>query len=370
MLKIWNWKQENWPRFTWDGSALEAFEKRFLHDTGMFLGVSKHFDATQTLSLTIDLLTDEALNTSEIEGEYLNRDSVQSSIRRHFGLQTDHRRAGPAEYGVAEMMIDLYEHHHKPLSHDTLFEWHKMITNGRRDLTDIGRYRTHQEAMQVISGRSDRPKIHFEAPPSRQMQAEMNAFIDLFHASAPGGDNPLPPLTRAGLVHLYFVSVHPFEDGNGRIGRALVEKTLSEALGRPCLGALSHIIRDRRKAYYDALERNNASLEITDWLVYFAEVILEAQDYTQKLTDFILQKTKLFDRLRDRLNERQQKVLERMFREGPKGFTGGLSAENYVAITGASRATATRDLQHLVEIGALLKTGAFKTTRYRLPVTQ
>ncbi len=185
-------------------------------------------------------------------------------------------------------------------------------------------------------------KIHFEAPPANRMRREMNAFIRWFNDTTPGGKEFLPALTRSGIAHLYFVSIHPFEDGNGRIGRAIAEKALSQALGQPTLIALSQTIEAGKKSYYKHLELNNQNTEITDWLVYFANIVLKAQSYTQRLIEFLIEKTKLFEKVREQFNQRQEKVLERMFREGLKGFQGGLSAENYIRITKASRATATR----------------------------
>jgi len=176
----------------------------------------------------------------------------------------------------------------------------------------------------------------------------------------------LPALTRAGIAHLYFVSIHPFEDGNGRIGRAISEKVIAQSIGQPSLTALAFQIEKQRNAYCDALEAANKHNEITEWLLYFAHVVLDAQKTTEDRIQFLIGKAKLYDRLRGQLNERQEKVLERVFREGPEGFQGGLSAENYVAIAKTSRATATRDLTELVECGALNKTGQLKGTRYWL----
>jgi Fic family protein len=220
--------------------------------------------------------------------------------------------------------------------------------------------------MQVVSGAVYKPKIHFEAPPSSSMVKEMAKFISWFTDTAPNGKNPLPALTRAGFAHLYFVSIHPFEDGNGRIARAIAEKALSQSLGQPTLIALSRNIQAHRKSYYDALEANNKELSITNWLEYFAKTILNAQEYSQKMIDFLIEKTKLYDRIDGQLNPRQEKIIERMFREGLEGFKGGLSAENYIRITDTSRATATRDLQNLVEKGVFIKSGELKSTRYYL----
>ncbi len=364
----WNWQKFTWPNFTYKNNSLSDIESQFLRQSGIFLGTIKHLKKEDKATLTVECLSTEAVKTSAIEGELLNRDSVQSSIQRHFGLKSPAQKIPPAEQGIADMMLNLYESFQAPLSHDQLFSWQEMLTKGRRDLQDIGKYRSHPEPMRIVSGPVHKPKVHFEAPPSGKMRQEMNAFIRWFNATAPGGKQPLPALTRSGIAHLYFVSIHPFEDGNGRIGRAISEKVLSQALGQPTLVALSQTIEAERKDYYKHLELNNKDTEITDWLVYFAKTVLAAQNYTQRLIDFLIDKTKLYERVKMRLNPRQEKVLERMFREGLRGFKGGLSAENYIAITKASRATATRDLQDLVGMGALRKTGELKYTRYFLNI--
>lgn len=194
----------------------------------------------------------------------------------------------------------------------------------------------------------------------------MDAFVRWYNASATTGNNPLPPLARAGTAHLYFVSIHPFEDGNGRIARAIAEKSLAQCLGQPTLIALAFTIQRNRKAYYSALEKSNRNNEITDWLLYFADTILEAEARTVGKIDFLIAKTKFYDRFRGAFNERQNKVISRILQEGPEGFAGGLSAEKYLSITKTSRATATRDLAELVSIGAFEKTGQLKGTRYLL----
>lgn len=361
----WNWQQAGWPHFQYDAVKLRVLEEDFLRRSGLFLGAYLHITEEEKLLLIVDLMSDEALKTSEIEGEILNRDSVQSSIRRQLGLATDNRSVKPAEAGIAEMMFDLYNHSQQPLSHQQLFAWHSMMMNGRRDM-QCGAYRQHAEPMQVVSGRLDNPKVHFEAPPSERVPKEMDQYIDWFNATAPNGKKPLPALTRAAIAHLYFESIHPFEDGNGRIGRAIVEKVLAQSVGKPTIVALSQTIYTGRKRYYQMLEKSSQSNAIDAWLEYFAETILQAQDASQKLVEFIIQKAKFYDRFRDVLNQRQQKVIARIFREGVSGFKGGLSAENYLTITGTSRATGTRDLSDLVEKGAFAKTGVGKGTRYFL----
>ncbi len=198
----------------------------------------------------------------------------------------------------------------------------------------------------------------------------MTRFITWFNDTAPGAKTPLPALTRASIAHLYFVCIHPFEDGNGRIGRAIAEKSLAQNLGQPSLIALAYTIERKPKDYYAALERNNKDNAIAGWMKYFAGTILEAQINTTKRVDFYVAKAKLYEKLRGLLNDRQEKVLARIFREGIDGLKGGLSAKNYISITKTSRATATRDLarHHLVEKGALTKTGELRHTRYRLNI--
>jgi Fic family protein len=364
----WNWQQPDWPRFTWHKTRLAEAEQQFLIGAGTLVGTMKHLVGEERDQITIEAISAEAVTTSEIEGEILDRASVQSSIRRQFGLATDKRRVGPAEQGIAEMMVDVYSSFAAPLSGEMLFAWHRRLVRGRRDLKDVGRYRTSAEPMQVVSGAGNLPKVHFEAPPSAQVESEMERFIAWFNRSGPGHAESLPALTRAGTAHLYFECVHPFEDGNGRIGRVLAEKSLAQSLGQPTLIALAATIMARRKGYYQTLEAANKQNEITAWLAWFAGVAIEAQRRTAALVEFVLDQTKLLDRLRGQINERQEKALLRMLREGPEGFAGGFTASKYTTTTGASAATATRDLVDLVEKEALIRTGELKHTRYQLAI--
>lgn len=363
---IWNWQQDDWPNFRWDERKLVAAETAFVEGAGVVIGVSKHLAEPERQNLSIEILSHEAVDTSAIEGEHLDRDSVQSSIQRQLGLAADRRRATPAEAGIAEMMVDLYRHLPQPLTEAKLLEWHHLLMRGRDDLTDIGRYRTDPEPMQIVSGAIYAPKVHYEAPPSGQVPAEMARFLDWFSRTASGGNNPLPPVTRAGIAHLWFESIHPFEDGNGRVGRAVAEKALAQGLSSPVITGMAGTLLKHRKAYYVALERASQELEITDWLVWFADNAIEAQQRILAQIELILTKARMFERLRGQLNARQEKALLRMFAEGPDGFRGGLSAANYMAITGAPSATATRDLTALVEMDALVRTGERKSTRYYL----
>lgn len=368
MLTTWNWQRPDWPKFIWSSPRLALAEQQFLVGGGTFVGAIKHLDEEDRNQLTVEAMSTEALTTSEIEGEILDRASVQSSIQRQLGLAADNRRAAPAERGVSEMMVNLYTSFAKPLSDGMLFEWHRMLMGGRQNLADVGRYRTSAEPMQIVSGAIGAAKIHFEAPPSAKVPAEMKQFIAWFNQTTSGGPEPLPALIRAGVTHLYFESIHPFEDGNGRIGRALAEKSLAQSLGQPSLIALAATILARRVHYYAALEAANKSNEITDWLAWFAGTTIEAQRRTLAMIEFLIDKTKLLDRMRGELNDRQEKALLRMFKEGPEGFSGGMSAGKYSTITGASPATTTRDLADLTEKGALVREGERRHARYRLSV--
>jgi Fic family protein len=362
----WNWEQTDWPEFLYDTKALEPLERQFLRRSGEFMGVFRHVGADDQNALRIELISEEAVKTSEIEGEILNRESVQSSLRYQFGLGPEGSHIPAAERGIASLMTNLYEHFRDPLDNGAMFAWHKHLMSGDKYIKTIGAYRTHDEPMQVVSGPIHKPTVHFEAPSSEVVSAEMQRFIAWFNETAPLGKAPLPALTRAGLVHLYFVCVHPFEDGNGRIGRALAEKSLAQNLGHPSLIALAYTIERRRKDYYASLGHNNKNMEVTNWLQYFAETVIEAQSTTIRRVDFYIAKAKFYDRLRGQLGERQTKVIARMFTEGINGFKGGLSAENYIAIAGTSRATATRDLHDLVEKRVFTKNGELRYTRYFL----
>ena len=222
--------------------------------------------------------------------------------------------------------------------------------------------------MQIVSGPLHAPKVHFEAPPSHEVGNEMARFWRWLERSAPDGGSPLPAVTRAGLAHLWFESIHPFEDGNGRVGRAISETILAQGLSSPAITGMASTLLKHRKTYYAELERAQRELEITDWLLWFAAKTLEAQQQNLRQVEFVLQKTRLVDRVRGQLNDRQERALMRLFAAGPDGFLGGMSAANYMKITGAPPATATRDLAALTAIGAVGRTGENKATRYHLNV--
>lgn len=360
---LWNWELSDWPQFNYDSARVSLAERQFLLNAGSASAYLKTIDEKDYKRFIVEILSLEGMESSRIEGEILDRESLQSSIQRHFGVKVERRRDGDKEARMSAVLCDFYESFARPLTHEMLWSWHSMLFKGLMGVTDCGTYRTHAEPMQIVSNRSDVSKVFFEAPPSKRVQKEMEAFIRWFNSAQEGS-----VLGRAAIAHLYFESIHPFEDGNGRIGRVLVEKILSQSMGRPMLIAISKMLEKRKKKYYAELEKCNRKLDAQDWVEFFASVILQAQEEAMGLLYFLIEKSKMMKDLSGKINVRQEKVLLRMFAEGPGGFKGGLSAENYIAITKTTRATATRDLADLVAKGALVKTGELRHTRYRLNI--
>lgn len=362
----YNWQQPDWPHFRYDLTGIEETLFTLAEKTGRASGLLKGLTADAQLEATIEMMVVEAIKTSAIEGELLSRKDVLSSMRKNLGLETGHLSGDKRAQGTAALMLAVRNSFAAPLSDETLFEWHRLIMTGHRHVA-AGQWRTHTEPMQVVSGAVGHEQVHFEAPPSSRIPEEMARFIQWFNETAPDGSKEIrKAAVRSALAHLYFESIHPFEDGNGRMGRALSEKVLSQGLGRPALLSLSQAIEAKRNDYYDALKEGQQSNDITSWITWFVNIVLEAQAQAEELIDFTLRKTRLFDRVRDQLNDRQMQIIRRMLEEGQDGFEGGMSAKKYMTITGASKATATRDLQELVEKGIFAPTGGGRSTRYQI----
>ncbi|MBS0606255.1 MAG: Fic family protein [Parachlamydiales bacterium] len=358
----WNWELPHWPQFTFDPDQIAHKDKQFLMGIGSSLAYLKTIEEKDYKHFIVEILSMEGLESSRIEGEILDRESLQSSIKHHFGIQTPLKRGSDKETAMASMLCNVYETFDKPLTHEMLWKWHQMLFEGSTRIMESGGYRTHPEPMQIVSNRYDSPIVFFEAPPSYKVFDEMTKFINWFNSTAGSGSI----LCRAAIAHIYFESIHPFEDGNGRIGRVLIEKVLSQGIGRPVLIAISKMLEKRKKEYYSALEKCNRTLDVHHWVEFFSSIILQAHEESLELLFFLIEKSKLLNAFSGQINPRQTKVLLRMFEEGPNGFKGGLSAENYIAITKATRPTATRDLTDLVEKGVLLKIGELRHTRYYL----
>jgi len=363
----YNWQQKDWPRFRFKQEGFEDLLFQFAEDSGKVSGVLQGLSAVDQLEAVIFNRVLEAMKTSEIEGEYLSRQDVMSSIRNHLGLNSilelvkDQKAAG-----VSELMINARETYAEKLDATMLFNWHRMLMKGNATIK-VAVWRSDKEPMQVVSGAIGLEVVHFQAPPSGSVPTLMEEFIQWFNETAPGGLKTIKsgPI-RAALVHLYFETIHPFEDGNGRIGRALAEKSLAQSLGRPVLLSLSHSIEKAKKKYYQALESAQGDNEVTDWLHYFISTLVDAQQDVQAQIGFVLKTGKFFDRFRSQLNPRQMKVIKRMIAAGPKGFEGGINARKYIGIAKTSKATATRDLQDLLTKGVLEAYGGGRNTSYQL----
>jgi Fic family protein len=366
-LMTYNWQHKNWPSFSFDTNDVEDILFQFAEKLGYVSSAITALPETDQQNTLIEIMITEALKTSEIEGEYLSRQDVKSSIRNNLRLnQKQEKVKDKRAIGISDLMIDVRNSFSEKLTKEKLFEWHKMIFPGTKEIL-IGAWRKHEDPMQVVSGTLTKPVVHFEAPPSSRVPAEMKAFIKWFNDTAPGGTQEIKrgPV-RAALVHLYFESIHPFEDGNGRIGRALAEKALSQSVNRPVLLSLSRTIESGKKDYYKELEFAQKRMDVTNWIRYFINVVLHAQTQVIDEIDFTLRKAKFFDTNKSTLNDRQLIVIRRMLEEGPAGFQGGMNAKKYVGLTRTSKATATRDLQDLVDKKVFKPVGAGRSSRYEL----
>lgn len=363
----YNWQQADWGKFKFSQKEFEDILYIFVAESGNLKGLLHAIPKTSQEETLIEILVSEALKTSEIENEYLSREDVTSSIRHNLGLfEPDKEVKDARAKGVGKLMTEVRSTYDSPLTEHTLKEWHQYLLSTQTHI-NIGKWRRHTAPMQVVSGRLDTPTVHFEAPPSAEVPLQMKAFIKWFNDTAPNGKTPIKhaPI-RSAIAHIYFESIHPFEDGNGRIGRAISDKALSQSVGYPLLLSLSATIESNKKAYYRALENGQKSNEITPWIHYFLRVIVAAQENTKSLIHFTLKKTRFFDLYATQLNERQLKSINRMFKEGTKGFEGGMTAKKYMRITQTSKATASRDLKLLASIGAFIIKGSGRSTHYYL----
>lgn len=364
---MYNWQFSNWPHFKYQTAILDDILLAFAEATGHISGLLKGLPRDVQTDAVIAMMIAEAIKTSEIEGEYFSREDVASSIRHKLGLLNNQSISNKNAAGVGELMVIVRNTYSEPLTADMLFSWHKVLLQHHTTTTTIGEWRKDVAAMQVVSGAIGKEVIHFEAPPSVIVPVEMQQFINWFNNTAPSGVNEIKKApVRSAIAHLYFESIHPFEDGNGRVGRAIAEKALSQTLGRPVLLSLSKTIEANKKLYYDTLKQAQQSDDVTDWVTYFTNIVLEAQLQATQLVEVVLRKTKLFSKFSNQLNERQLKVINKMFDAEPEGFVGGMTAKKYISITKASKATATRDLQALENLGILQIAGGGRSTHYYL----
>jgi len=307
---------------------------------------------------------------SQIEGERISRIDIRSSIMRALGIKGSNKLSihDRRAEGIAQMITNARSTFQEPLTEAQLWDWHLMLFSGTRNPNlIIGAWRAGDDPMQVVSGHDGRLVVHYEAPPSSIVPKEMKRFIRWFNQSTSGKPQAdQHPVIRAAIAHLYFESIHPFEDGNGRIGRVIAEKALSQGMKYPVLLSLSQVIDADKKAYYAALKNASRSNEITKWIEYFISVVSDAETETQAKINFVMKKRDYFDRYGPQFNDRQLKVIKRMMKEGLEGFEGGMSAKKYMTIADTSKATATRDLHELVSINALTVHGKGRSVRYEL----
>lgn len=367
-MAIYNWQQDDWAQFSYSLQGMADELYAFAENSGRLKGSIHAMPSDAQLGIVIDNMVAEALKSSEIEGEFLNRQDIYSSIQKNMGLiarlpAIKDKRAK----GIGEMMVDIRKTFDHELSEEKILQWHTMLLHADKEIIAVGKWRTHKEPMQVISGAIGKQKVHFEAPPSKNIPGEMKRFVRWFNNTMPGGKEEIKEApVRAALAHLYFESIHPFEDGNGRIGRALAEKALYQTAGAPLLLSLSSTIELNKKEYYRQLEKSSQTNKVTKWVQYFIQLVLDAQKHAKAEVDFTLKKTAFYNRYKGQLNDRHAAVIKKMLAEGSKGFKGGMNARKYIGITKTSKATATRDLQWLAENNIFIATGKGRSSSYEI----
>ena len=317
----------------------------------------------------VDLMLSEAITTSAIEGETLDRDSVRSSLLQLIGKEAVSPNSDEKAAGAASLMVDVRKQWDQPLTHELLGGWQTMsCPENRTSLALRGMYRG--DAMQIVSGAIGHYKVHFEAPAAKDVPGEMDRFLEWYNSTNPCQLTApeVPGPIRAAVAHLWFESIHPFDDGNGRVGRAISDHALSQSLGRPTIACLSTAINEDRKRYYSALAlaSKGDSLDINPFVDFFTKTVNRAQTLAKEEVDFVLNKARFYEAFAQQLNSRQAKAIARIFAEGRKGFSGGLSGKNYMTITRCSQSTATRDLAELRDMGALVSHGRGRSTRYEV----
>lgn len=366
----YNWQHKNWPHFTYDLTPVQDLLYAYAQESHALKGRFTQIGETPRETM-IQLMVSEAFSTSDIEGETFDLEDLQSSIEKELGVRTKISVKDRGATGISKVMVSARQTYSEPLTEELLFYWHDLIITDsfKRKHMEIGAWRTSPDPMYIVSGVIGKEKVHFEAPPAHRVKEEMSAFIQWFNQTSPRNLSvPMPGPVRAALAHLYFESIHPFADGNGRIGRAISEKALSEDLGHPALLSLSSAIHKNKKLYYASLaQASRCEIDVTSWITYFVKTVYEAQLDSKELMTFVLNKAKFWNTHKDNLNPRQEKVLARLFQAGPSGFSHGISAQKYIRIAKCSKATATRDLLDLVEQGCLRKLPeGGRSTRYEL----
>jgi Fic family protein len=356
----------DWPRFSWDAKTIAGILSTVRLHQGTLLGKMTSYGLSSQWNATLKVLTEETIKSSAIEGVVLDPASVRSSMARRLNLKV----AGVSEKenrnieGIVEMMLDATQKHDSPLTPARLFGWHNCLFptgySGLRKIR-VGTWRNGE--MEIVSGREGSEKIHFTAPIGDRVEPEMTAFFDWFNC-----DDQPDSLLKAAIAHLWFVTIHPFDDGNGRIARAISELLLarSDNSDQRFYSMSSQILEDR-KDYYDILERTQrGSLDITEWLAWFLLCLDRAFEKSNLMTDSALEKESFWRRLKSQAvitNERQTKMVNKLL----DGFEGKLTAEKWAKMTKSSPRTALRDIQEMIGLGILeQEEGGGRSTSYRL----
>lgn len=369
----WIWQHPEWPRLCWRDAEVQPCLRRVRLSLGILLGKAGSLPGTSDAAAALDTFLQNILSSSAIEGESLNAQSVRSSLANRLGLAEEAPYpVSDRSEGVAQLMLDAIGQADAPLTLERLYQWHRWLF----PVFDPVWQRVRpgclrgDEPMQVVSGRLDRPTVHFEAPPRARLEAELAEFLAWFRVS--GEDAALDPLLRAGLCHFYFVTLHPFEDGNGRITRALTDMALVQADRQAIrLYSMSAAILERRRDYYRVLEQSQrGGPDVTVWLVWFLETLARAIQAAESALERTLARTRFWRRHQEAgLTAGQIKVLNRLLDGGADGFPLGISAAQYAAVAKVSKATATRHLAELVEKGCLQRLpGGGRSTRYGVVV--
>lgn len=366
VIMTWIHEQDNWPHFTWDSAALAPQLADSRHRQGRLLGKMETLGFTLRREASLSTLTRDVVQSSAIEGEILNPQEVRSSLARRLGIEI--RGLIPASRdveGVIEMILDATQHFDRPLTAERLFGWHAALFptgwSGMHRITTGAWRPASVSAMQVISGPIGRQRVHFEAPDASRLEKEMAGFLAWFEE-----DQGLDPVLKAGLAHFWFVTIHPFEDGNGRIARAIADLALARSDGIPDrFYSMSAQIEAERKGYYLQLEhQQRGTLEITEWLTWFLGCLGRALSSAEEALEAVLFKARLWEHVQQQgINERQRLVLNRML----DGFEGHMSTSKYARIAKCSPDTALRDIREMLERGILMQNpGRGRSTSYRL----
>ncbi|KJZ44171.1 Fic family protein [Pseudomonas fluorescens] len=373
MTPQWIWQQPDWPGFTWNAERLAPLLRECVQAQGRLMGMASSVGSSLSVQSELDALLQNIVTSSAIEGEQLNVGSVRSSLARRLGLDLlDGDRVSQRSEGLAQLMLDATQHFAEPLTLDRLLHWHEwLFPEQDGDLAArairVGALRG-DEPMQVVSGRLDKPTVHFEAPPRLGLERQLEIFLDWFESGR--NQAGLDPLLRAGIAHFWFVTLHPFDDGNGRLTRTITDLALAQGEAQAIrFYAMSASILEDRTGYYRVLETSQkATTDVTEWLEWFLQTLLRSLQQAMTRIDSVLGKARFWQaHQRSELSAEQTKVLNRLLDGGERGFEHGISAAQYQAVAKVSKATATRHLSELLNKDCLQRLpGGGRSTRYQI----